>query len=655
MSDLSLFNLFDEEQEDVNEVIKELSHTCNSCRLSVIHPMNQGMTQRGNPKAKIAVIAEAPGDTELMDVNVPIPTPSGWVKNGDLKTADQIFGQDGKIYNVLDAHPIKEEPIYRVFFDDNTSVDVHAGHLWTTKNRYERRKGKIGSVKRTDKILQTINYKEGNSTRANHSIDLCKAVELPEKGLLIHPYVLGCWLGDGNSANNGFTTVDPEILIRMQEVAQISNKLWKTSEGKAPVYALEILGSLKPIRNAYTGKFMSGYNFMTELKSLGVLNNKHIPKNYLWSSKEQRLELLRGLMDTNGCATQRGQCKFSNTNKSIVDGVYQLACSLGIKATIVGPILEKAKYSKVTKKWYQPTIAIYDVLWSSNVPVFGLKRKADRLPKENRSTVKKRYITNIQILPENKQMRCLTVDNPTGLYLFGHNFNVTHNTERGIPLVGRSGQEFEKWMKHIGLNPRTDMWISNVIQCFPGESLVSATKIDGAFRRFYTGPMIRIKTTVSEFSGTPNHPILTQRGWIPLNALKNGDQLVNSKSGGDIMFTEPQITNVPTKFVELFSSLLKLGNLKRVIGSSEDFHSDGINSEVDIIDIDRVLRNTNKSSFFQKSLNFFLKPSNKTVALLSRFGLRHFGILDPVRRPFILQNIMSILCQKFFSFGASLT
>jgi uracil-DNA glycosylase family 4 len=530
MSDLSLFNLFDEEQEDVNEVIKELSHTCNSCRLSVIHPMNQGMTQRGNPKAKIAVIAEAPGDTELMDVNVPIPTPSGWVKNGDLKTADQIFGQDGKIYNVLDAHPIKEEPIYRVFFDDNTSVDVHAGHLWTTKNRYERRKGKIGSVKRTDKILQTINYKEGNSTRANHSIDLCKAVELPEKGLLIHPYVLGCWLGDGNSANNGFTTVDPEILIRMQEVAQISNKLWKTSEGKAPVYALEILGSLKPIRNAYTGKFMSGYNFMTELKSLGVLNNKHIPKNYLWSSKEQRLELLRGLMDTDGCATQRGQCKFSNTNKSIVDGVYQLACSLGIKATIVGPILEKAKYSKVTKKWYQPTIAIYDVLWSSNVPVFGLKRKADRLPKENRSTVKKRYITNIQILPENKQMRCLTVDNPTGLYLFGHNFNVTHNTERGIPLVGRSGQEFERWMKLIGINVRTELWISNVIQCQPqkgikdGKPAQDHPKSDEIVACF--GPR-----SMRVLQAMPNLEVVITMGWVAAKALLGGEPGIKTHEG----------------------------------------------------------------------------------------------------------------------------
>jgi uracil-DNA glycosylase family 4 len=101
-----LFNLFGNEQEDVDKVIRELSHTCSSCRLSLIHPLNKGLVHRGNPHAKIAVIAEAPGDTETQRA-VPLVGRSGqefqrWMKYIDLDTRKDLW-----ISNIINCQPEK--------------------------------------------------------------------------------------------------------------------------------------------------------------------------------------------------------------------------------------------------------------------------------------------------------------------------------------------------------------------------------------------------------------------------------------------------------------------------------------------------------------------------------------------------------------------
>jgi uracil-DNA glycosylase len=102
---MGLFDII-EEQEDVNTVIKELSHTCTSCRLSILHPMNKGLIHRGNPLAKIAVIAEAPGDTET-ERGIPLVGRSGqeferWMQILKLNPRKDLW-----ISNVISCQPDK--------------------------------------------------------------------------------------------------------------------------------------------------------------------------------------------------------------------------------------------------------------------------------------------------------------------------------------------------------------------------------------------------------------------------------------------------------------------------------------------------------------------------------------------------------------------
>lgn len=399
-------------------------------------------------------------ESNLMDVNELIPcihmvNGPGFVRNGDLEQGDTIFGQDGKPYVILAAHEIKIDTGYRVCFDDGTSTVTHDGHLWHTCTESERsaikkrtpeyrRKRRLtrksqalqrmlgpphetdresailrppeGAVRTTGEIMRSLSIRHGRKISANHAIRIAEPIYLPDATLPIDPYMLGVWLGDGTEAN-GSLTIGPEDAEFL--TAELYRCGFRCIQSESDPYHWCVEG------------------LSTKLQAARVRGNKHIPPSYLWSSISQRLSLLQGLMDTDGCAVRQGQSKFSNTNKVIVDGVYHLASSLGLKVSRRSYI-SKPKLITANKK-YGPFmtpggIETWELVWTSPLNVFRLPRKLKRLV---RSTKKSqwRYITNIEAIGPT-EMRCLTTDNPSGLYLFGKNFNVTHNTDtyRGIAI-----------------------------------------------------------------------------------------------------------------------------------------------------------------------------------------------------------------------------
>ena len=404
-------------------------------------------------------------------VDTLIPTPSGFVRNGDLKDGDEVLGEDGKPHKVLYAHPIHEEESYKVSFDDGTFVYANASHRWLTYMRKERKNVKRrqprevvivpgycgcgcgkrtpiatmnipsqkivkgeprlfcrghsyrdpikGKVRTTKEILDTLQVKTsstGSGLQSNHAVCLPNPIELPEKCLPIDPYFLGVWLGDGSKSHAAITTNDKEIV--------------DVCYSTAASYGLRVYIDTKKTTKASTYHITTGKSFpgcggkgrnalRTALQQLNLIKNKHIPHDYLWASKEQRLALLQGLMDTNGYCDVGGNVEFCNTNEKLAKGVYHLAASLGIK-----PHWKEGR-AKLYGKDCGPK---YRITWTSMLPVFRLPRKLVRLPKKVKDTQNWRYIVSVE--PVGKMpMRCITTDNPTGLYLFGENFNVTHNSE----------------------------------------------------------------------------------------------------------------------------------------------------------------------------------------------------------------------------------
>jgi hypothetical protein len=161
--------------------------------------------------------------------------------------------------------------------------------------------------------------------------------------------------------------------------------------------------------------------FTTALRGLGVLNNKHIPTAYLRASAPQRLALLQGLMDTDGHACDSGAVEFTSTSPALAEGVRELVVSLGWKASI------REGRATINGRDCGPK---YRIKWTADQPVFRLARKLahQNTTRPARRTRRFRYIVSVEPCPPSP-MRCITVNNPTGLFLASPAMVPTHNTK----------------------------------------------------------------------------------------------------------------------------------------------------------------------------------------------------------------------------------
>ncbi len=392
--------------------------------------------------ADIAIFGGSAGSGKMLCVRTKIPTPTGWKLMGDLKSGDMVLNEQGKPCKVLVAHPIKiPDKCYRLTFDDKTVIDACSEHLWftltardrgetTTKTedwRKRRRATRLsrvsgrksaafakslrarnraravsmrmtlsgpstGTAKTTADIARTLHTRKGS--RANHAIPVTAPIKLRKRKFVLDPYLLGIWLGDGTTTSGSITTSDPEVVASFQQAGFDVNKL-KDKYGWTP-------HGLSPI-----------------LRAIGVLGNKHVPAEYLRGSVQQRMALVQGLMDSDGCAGDSGSVEFTSTRWELTSAVAELARSLGSKCAIHN--------KKVTLDGRDCGQA-YIALFSPAYPVFRLPRKLARQKIEgHRRTTRFRYITKCKDIPP-RPMRCITVDSPSSLYLCSEGFVPTHNT-----------------------------------------------------------------------------------------------------------------------------------------------------------------------------------------------------------------------------------
>ncbi|MFN7305326.1 MAG: phage terminase large subunit family protein, partial [Acetobacteraceae bacterium] len=177
--------------------------------------------------------------------------------------------------------------------------------------------------------------------------------------------------------------------------------------------------------------------FITRLRMLDLLENKHIPPAYLRASRSQRLDLVRGMMDSDGTITPDGKrCEFSNADPKLVNGMVELLRSLGYKPNVYF----SASRRKVINGDDLVCQDYWRVSWTAYVeePMFRLSRKVARMRsiahgRPGRS--RRRRIISIEPT-DSVPVRCIEVDSPNHLYLCGKGWVPTHNTEAGNNWLG---------------------------------------------------------------------------------------------------------------------------------------------------------------------------------------------------------------------------
>lgn len=367
-------------------------------------------------------------------------TPNGEISIGEVKEGDKIYGADGKLTTVTGVFPQGKIPIYKMVLEDGRTILCCENHIWRV---YDRRNG--GSVKNlTVKELLPIyknkrihnGYKDG----VQRTVDECYfaipnngAVEYEEKPLPIHPYFLGLWLGDGSSRRTAITTVDKEIIDYIHEYA----------------HSLGLSVRHDDIEYIISSGRMGGRSdknpLLNTMKEYNLIRNKHIPSDYLYSSVEQRMELLKGLMDTDGTVYSNGTISFTTTNENIAEGFYTLCRSLGINLT----------RKKFTPKLYgKPCGEGWLFTIFTELPIFKLERKLKNYKIGNKRKQFKIHYTSIRdvSLVGEDYATCITVDNEDKLFLTT-NYTTTHNSVLEASYIGW-GATFDENSQNIiaGLN-----------------------------------------------------------------------------------------------------------------------------------------------------------------------------------------------------------
>lgn len=139
--------------------------------------------------------------------------------------------------------------------------------------------------------------------------------------------------------------------------------------------------------------------------------------------------------------------------------------------------------------------------------------------------------------------------------------------------------------------PANGEWPLDDVNCLPGETRVaSSALITGVSRRWYEGDLLTIRTTQGhEFAGTPNHPVLTQRGWVGFGDLQVGDDVVSSRRRQEVGVADPHEDYIQPSIREIFDFAAMLSDAKRVPGRQPQFHGDGSDEAVDIVSTDGFL------------------------------------------------------------------
>lgn len=376
----------------------------------------------GSPVGSVNLLVGGYGSGKGNPKNMMFTTPIGVRKWGDLKAGDYVFGVNGKPTKVIQTFDLGLRDVYRVTFDDGSFMDCTEDHLHYVYGRKSRRFdqrrgwGKVSwKVLTTKEIIEEgVTLKHGKCTPLRQwEVPRIKPVEFITKpDLPVSSYALGLWLGDGApdgsiSINALHTTVHDYL---QQNYVLTGCRL----DTKKSIKIFGIKG------------------FPAGLRKLGVFGlrswEKYIPQLYLESSVEDRIELFKGLMDSDGeCDHNGATVVYSSVSKQLVDDVATLARGLGCKVSYYTPKLPTYTYQGEVREGrisYRINIAVPDYI---GCPFRSIPKRAERYRGVSEERYLIRWIDKIEKLDHQEECMCIKVDSEDELYL-ANDFIPTHNT-----------------------------------------------------------------------------------------------------------------------------------------------------------------------------------------------------------------------------------
>lgn len=446
--------------------------------------LHYAATEYLNDSTKRIIVVRTPMEATVHDKVGFLPSPqplwsgvltkNGWVKLKDIKIGDKVIGSDGKEKKVTALHPQGVKEVFKLTTSSGQTMYCSETHQFLVKNFNDRKHNKDYQLKTLKEIENSLKTKDD---KYNWSLPRVKSVEFNSKFILkIPPYVLGAFLGDGCYSDIvSISSVDLEIIDNIKnlikplgleltksgdiiytfkDATRLSNKvanpviLEDTISNEKIIYdtiglaskSLNIKSSTIYSRIQSKNSF-DGYNYTfgenpnknsnkmkIYLDELGLTRKKawekFIPKGYLFAPIKDRIQLLQGLLDTDGCSS-KGGITYTTTSEQLANDVAHLVRSLGGKANVVfkkcqgvkGGIVNGVQIVSKRDKYI-----VYISFEDKSLKPFYLQRKNDNLYD---SRVYSDFIVNVEKYSEEEVM-CITIDSEDHLYVTD-DYILTHN------------------------------------------------------------------------------------------------------------------------------------------------------------------------------------------------------------------------------------
>lgn len=352
----------------------------------------------------VALVTGLPGAGKCLGKGTPVLLYDGTIKPvEEIRVGDRLMGPDSRPRNVLSLTRGREEMF---------EVCPTKGMAWTCNRSHILSLVRSG----TDQVVnlsidEYLNIPAASRARLKQyrtGVNFIKQLKL-----FCEPYMLGLWLGDGSMANTGITTTDSEIRDYLHDYAYAYDyQIREYPHWKRP-HVLTI--RLTKPRNIARSENMLRKVFKTAISN----GEKRIPHDYLTGDRNQRLELLAGLIDADGHLSHGGY-EITTKYPGLKDDLLFLARSLGFAAY--------SSIKNVKSKKYHRVFISGDI---SGIPVLVRRKRA-----YHRKQIKNVLHTGIEV-------KSIGVGDYYGFQIDGDHlfvlgdFTVTHNTTLMIEMADR--------------------------------------------------------------------------------------------------------------------------------------------------------------------------------------------------------------------------
>lgn len=368
--------------------------------VKAVQEIKEGELLMGDDSTPRTVLSTCVGEEQMYNI-VPI--------NGDSFKCNESHILSLKISSHKVIHHLSNQTFYAKYFD-------HSIRKYRTNHFPTAKEAESFLLSVTDPDILDISVKDflSLSKTVRDQLKLYHVpVEFKEKDVAIDPYMIGVWLGDGNTLQPIITTSDKEIVHYMEDFCCKHN------------YRLSSNGTRCPSYRVCDDKPVNG--FAEKLREYNLLGNKHIPSVYKCNSRSNRLKLLAGLVDSGGFMV--GNCyEITQKNRDLAYDILYLVRSLGMMGSICKSCMYKGE--KVGDYYYRITFYGSGV---EDIPVL-LERKRSTPRKQ----IKDSLVSGFKVVPvKEKDYYGFTIDG-NHRFLLG-DFTVTHNTICAVHMAAGIG------------------------------------------------------------------------------------------------------------------------------------------------------------------------------------------------------------------------